>query len=95
MIRKLRVGVRPSPDAAMSELAEVFCFTKRLGVVTLLRPRTGALRKNKRDVTCIKLKNSFAENGKMVQPVVQLDGNPAEAKTPERKQRQKQNRDWN
>ena len=80
--RAASTGVRPSPDAATSELAEVFCFAKRLGVVTMLRPRTGALRKNKRDVTCIKLKNSFAENGKMVQPVVEFGENPAEANAP-------------
>src|ERR1035437_2335104 len=44
----------------------------------------------KRDMTCIKLKNSFAENGKMVQPVVQLDENPAEAKAPKRNGNQTQ-----
>jgi hypothetical protein len=41
-------------------------------------------------VTCIKLKNSFAENGKMVQPVVQLDENPTETKTPEKNRNKQQ-----
>ena len=80
--------MRPSPDAATSELEEAFCFTKRLGMVTSLRPRTGALRRNKCDVTCIKLENAFAENGKMIQPVVQLDEKPCEANAPKRNQNQ-------
>src|ERR1039457_5320520 len=38
----------------------------------------------KRDVTCIKLKNSFAENGEMVQPSSKRDKNPTKAITPYR-----------